>query len=327
MEGMDEWVIRELTAEETRDAGFRRLLWLAAEVDDRELDRIVAAELPRLTALGAFDGGRLLGFVAFDAGSDPVTVEYIAAAEAAQGRGIGRELLGAVRERLPGRPIAAQTDDDAVGFYRRLGFTIGPGDPDPRWPDRPRYDCLLAPGASGPDTAARTGATAPHTAGSAHERTPGTASPRTRPAPPEIRAARGPAEYPRLVEIWRSAVRATHDFLADEDFARIESALPTSYLPAVTLLIAERGGRAVGFAGVAGDALEMLFVEADARGTGVGSALLDAAITRHGVVRVDVNEQNPGATGFYLSRGFAQTGRSALDGDGRPYPVLHLSRE
>ncbi|WP_146120028.1 GNAT family N-acetyltransferase, partial [Leucobacter massiliensis] len=90
---MDEWVIRELTAEETRDAGFRRLLWLAAEVDDRELDRIVAAELPRLTALGAFDGGRLLGFVAFDAGSDPVTVEYIAAAEAAQGRGIGRVAL------------------------------------------------------------------------------------------------------------------------------------------------------------------------------------------------------------------------------------------
>jgi len=140
-----------------------------------------------------------------------------------------------------------------------------------------------------------------------------------------VRPARGAAEYPRLVEIWRSAVRATHGFLAEEDFARIESNLASVYFPAVRLVVAEREGRAVGFAGVAEGALEMLFVADEARGTGVGTLLLQHVIEHFAVTRVDVNEQNSGAHGFYLSRGFVQTGRSELDGDGRPYPILHLA--
>jgi putative acetyltransferase len=40
---------------------------------------------------------------------------------------------------------------------------------------------------------------------------------------------------------------------------------------------------------------------------------------------VDVNEQNTKAVGFYERIGFKRTGRSRLDGQGRPYPLLHLS--
>lgn len=53
--------------------------------------------------------------------------------------------------------------------------------------------------------------------------------------------------------------------------------------------------------------------------------LLAHVVDEQGVVRVDVNEQNPDALGFYLSRGFHHVGRSDLDGDGRPYPILHLA--
>ncbi|WP_244302984.1 GNAT family N-acetyltransferase [Leucobacter coleopterorum] len=139
-----------------------------------------------------------------------------------------------------------------------------------------------------------------------------------------IRPCSGAAEYPQLVEIWRSAVRATHDFLEESDFERIEANLASAYFPAVTLLVAERGGQSLGFAGIAEGSLEMLFVSDDARGKGVGSALLAEAISHRGVTMVDVNEQNPAALGFYLSRGFVQVGRSELDGDGLPYPILHL---
>ncbi len=41
---------------------------------------------------------------------------------------------------------------------------------------------------------------------------------------------------------------------------------------------------------------------------------------------VDVNEQNTQALDFYLRRGFHVVGRSPLDGQGRPYPLLHLRR-
>ncbi|WP_233613110.1 GNAT family N-acetyltransferase [Leucobacter edaphi] len=56
----------------------------------------------------------------------------------------------------------------------------------------------------------------------------------------------------------------------------------------------------------------------------IGTALLDEVIARHGVTKVDVNEQNTGALGFYLRQGFVQVGKSELDGDGRPHPLLHL---
>ncbi|WP_082980852.1 acetyltransferase [Mycolicibacter heraklionensis] len=139
-----------------------------------------------------------------------------------------------------------------------------------------------------------------------------------------IRECDGPAEYPRLVAIWRSAVEATHDFLAEADRAAIESQLADKYFPGVRLTVAEIVGEPVGFAGTAGENLEMLFVHADARGHGVGTALLDHAIAEQQVRRVDVNEQNEQAIEFYVRRGFVVTGRSELDDAGRPYPLLHM---
>lgn len=140
-----------------------------------------------------------------------------------------------------------------------------------------------------------------------------------------IRPCHGPSEFSELVDIWRSVVRATHDFLAESDFERIQSNLASMYFPAVTLIVAERDGRPVGFAGVAEASLEMLFVADAARGVGIGSALLAEAVANHAVTRVDVNEQNAAAHRFYLGRGFDQVSRSELDGDGRPYPILHLA--
>ncbi|OAT53609.1 histone acetyltransferase [Providencia heimbachae ATCC 35613] len=39
---------------------------------------------------------------------------------------------------------------------------------------------------------------------------------------------------------------------------------------------------------------------------------------------IDVNEQNPQAVGFYQHMGFSQYRRSELDGQGNPFPVLHM---
>ncbi|MFF2493876.1 acetyltransferase [Agromyces sp. NPDC058064] len=139
-----------------------------------------------------------------------------------------------------------------------------------------------------------------------------------------IRPSIGVAEYPALVAIWRGAVDATHGFLTEADRDEIEAHLATDYFPAVALSVAELDGEPVGFAGTLDGGLEMLFVNADRRGGGIGSALLAHAIAEHGVTRVDVNEQNDAATGFYLRHGFEVAGRSETDEAGRPYPLLHL---
>lgn len=139
-----------------------------------------------------------------------------------------------------------------------------------------------------------------------------------------IRPSIGAAEYPELVAIWRGAVDATHDFLAEADRDEIEAKLQSDYFPAVTLFVAERDGRPVGFSGVLDGTLEMLFVDATQRDGGIGTALLTHAIREHGATKVDVNEQNVSAAGFYAHRGFEVVGRSETDEAGRPYPLLHL---
>lgn len=84
-------------------------------------------------------------------------------------------------------------------------------------------------------------------------------------------------------------------------------------------------GETVGFAGTAAGSLEMLFVDAAHRGRGIGGALLTHVLRNEAVTRVDVNEQNAQAAGFYARWGFEVVGRSALDGEGRPYPLLHMA--
>jgi len=141
----------------------------------------------------------------------------------------------------------------------------------------------------------------------------------------ELRRCAGEHEFARLVEVWRSAVRATHRFLTADDIAFYEGRMAQVYLPAVDLTVAVTGGRIVGFSGLADGRLEMLFVEDEYRGTGVGSVLPADAVRRYPALTLDVNEQNPSAVAFYRRRGFVVTGRSETDGDGRPFPLLHLS--
>ncbi len=71
------------------------------------------------------------------------------------------------------------------------------------------------------------------------------------------------ADYPMLVDIWEASVRATHTFLAEADLQRLRSRLATDYFPAVELHMLLTDGRPVGFAGLSGDNLEMLFVHPD----------------------------------------------------------------
>lgn len=132
-------------------------------------------------------------------------------------------------------------------------------------------------------------------------------------------------DYPILVDIWESAVLSTHDFLKKEDFLYYREHLPT-YFQYVTLYGYEQDGRLVGFIGVAENNIEMLFVHNDYRYKGVGKRLVMYAIEKLQVCKVDVNEQNIQAVGFYQHMGFSVITRSDLDAEGKAYPILHMRR-
>ncbi|UVL87214.1 acetyltransferase [Pseudomonas sichuanensis] len=134
------------------------------------------------------------------------------------------------------------------------------------------------------------------------------------------------ADHPQLLNLWLRSVRATHHFLQASDIEALLPQLRDVYLPAVELWVAVNAEDcSLGFIGLNENHVEMLFIEPDLRGKGIGRALLDHARNSRNQLSVDVNEQNPEAVGFYLHYGFAQTGRSPLDGEGRPFPLLHMS--
>lgn len=134
-------------------------------------------------------------------------------------------------------------------------------------------------------------------------------------------------EYPDLVSIWESSVRATHHFLKEEHILAFRKLIAERYLYLVRLLcVRDDSNKIMGFMGVSSDNIEMLFIDASARGKGVGKLLVNHAINTLQITKVDVNEQNEQAIGFYKLFGFKVISRDEVDGTGKPYPILHMRR-
>lgn len=132
-----------------------------------------------------------------------------------------------------------------------------------------------------------------------------------------------PAEYPLLADLWQDSVKATHHFLPDDFTENLKSSVETEFFPMVQLFCAkDEAGKILGFLGVADQKIEMLFIDPNQRGNGVGKMLTLFAIHELHVTKVDVNEQNEQAVGFYKKMGFVITGRSEKDGQGMDYPLL-----
>lgn len=76
------------------------------------------------------------------------------------------------------------------------------------------------------------------------------------------------SDYPEIINVWESAVRTTHHFLKPEDFEYYKWMGPTKCLPALNLYVLRIEKTIIGFIGVSGRHLEVLFVEADSIGKG-----------------------------------------------------------
>ena len=145
---------------------------------------------------------------------------------------------------------------------------------------------------------------------------------------PDIRLARA-GDLDRLVALWERSVRATHCFLSEEDIVQlrpqVRDALRHDELD--LWVLADADDTPMGFLGLAGNDISALFLDPAARNRGAGRRLIaHAQSLRKGELTVDVNEQNPVAIGFYEALGFVVVGRSPLDDEGRPFPLLHMRR-
>ena len=147
-----------------------------------------------------------------------------------------------------------------------------------------------------------------------------------------LRAARA-GEAPALSAL---ALRSKGYWGYDEAFleqCRPQLTLSERELARLVTVVAERDGRVVGFAGVAVDRVEpeldLLFVEPDAVGTGVGGELLRAACAAaraRGVAALLV-VSDPNAEAFYRAHGGVVVDERPGVGTGRMLPVLRLTTD
>lgn len=131
-------------------------------------------------------------------------------------------------------------------------------------------------------------------------------------------------DHSTLLEIWEKSVRATHDFLPEAMIHQLKPLIMNEYFHHVQLNKYMIDQQIVGFLGTSDDNIEMLFILPEYRRSGIGQALVNFAIQQLHIYKVDVNEQNIQAVNFYKKIGFQTIGRSELDGQGNPYPLLHL---
>ncbi|PHM31266.1 acetyltransferase [Xenorhabdus innexi] len=132
------------------------------------------------------------------------------------------------------------------------------------------------------------------------------------------------SDFATLLQIWEDSVRATHDFLP---LGMIDELRPlvNGYLPNLNVYKAVDAHHVVaGFLSVEQNRVEMLFVSPQMRGKGVGKMLLEFAIRELNINELDVNEQNQQGVGFYQYMGFKAFSRSETDGQGNPFPLLHM---
>ena len=130
-----------------------------------------------------------------------------------------------------------------------------------------------------------------------------------------------------LVSLWERTVRETHLFLSNREIEQIKQYVPQAIADVPNLITAnDRDGRPLAFMGTDGQKLEMLFVAADSRGTGIGRKLMQFAEEKYRINEVTVNEQNPLARDFYERNGFAVYKRTEEDEQGNPYPLLYLRK-
>ena len=129
----------------------------------------------------------------------------------------------------------------------------------------------------------------------------------------------------KLIALWKASVVATHTFLSAKEIDDIKPEVGSG-LRAVETLIAVLGkdGKFLAFMGIENRRLEMLFVDPQMIGKGIGRKLVEYGIQKHHINELTVNEQNPRAVGFYEHLGFKTHKQTNTDEQGRPYPLLYM---
>ena len=129
----------------------------------------------------------------------------------------------------------------------------------------------------------------------------------------------------RLINVWEKSVKSTHWFLYYNEINGIKKSVFYELQNVEHLLIAVNRKRlCVDFMGINQYKCDMLFIELEECGKGLGKRFINWGIKNLDICEVTVNEQNFSAIGFYEHIGFKIYKRTDFDEQGRSYPLLYM---
>ena len=133
------------------------------------------------------------------------------------------------------------------------------------------------------------------------------------------------ADREALADVWLRSVKATHEFLSEDDIAVLLPLVRREAWNDMETWILESADRKMaGFMCLFEGKMEGLFIAPEFLRQGLGRRLADRAKRKWETLYVDVNEQNKGACAFYKACGFTPFGRSETDSQGMPFPLIHM---
>lgn len=108
------------------------------------LEAVIRSYAGHATLLVALEGGLSVGVIGLRPRPDGATeIGHIAVADGHRRRGIGRHMVGEVVRRGSFVTLVAETDAEAVDFYRHCGFDVTSlGE---KYPGVERFRCTLRP--------------------------------------------------------------------------------------------------------------------------------------------------------------------------------------
>lgn len=114
-----------------------------------------------------------------------------------------------------------------------------------------------------------------------------------------------------VMSIWLNANLDAHDFV-DPDYWRGNYNAVKAMIPQAEVYVSEDENGINGFVGLMDDYIAGIFVDGSARGTGVGSQLLDRAKQNRTSLHLSVYQKNKSAEAFYRKRDF-QIDKESVD--------------
>ena len=128
----------------------------------------------------------------------------------------------------------------------------------------------------------------------------------------------------QIISVWEKSVRATHDFVKPHDIDYFKQIVKGIDFHSFSVYCLTSENKVVGFMGIVDYTIEMLFLDPDFIGQGLGTKLMNFALDELKANKVEVNEQNFNAVKFYSKFGFSTYERTEKDPEGKDYPILKM---